>query len=107
MKTMRPRIGMTVTQFPEYDGFKLRRDYVRAIEMAGGLPLLIPVCGEELIEDYLDSIDGLLLTGGDDFLPELRHAHDSPGTFRRRSRRKSQLRNDQKKGQGTRNRLGA
>ena len=71
MKTMRPRIGMTVTQFPEYDGFKLRRDYVRAIEMAGGLPLLIPVCGEELIEDYLDSIDGLLLTGGDDFLPEL------------------------------------
>ena len=64
MKTMRPRIGMTVTQFPEYDGFKLRRDYVRAIEMAGGLPLLIPVCGEELIEDYLDSIDGLLLTGG-------------------------------------------
>ena len=71
MKTMRPRIGMTVTQFPEYDGVKLRRDYVRAIEMAGGLPLLIPVCGEELIEDYLDSIDGLLLTGGDDFLPEL------------------------------------
>lgn len=71
MKTMRPRIGMTVTQFPEYDGFKLRRDYVRAIEMAGGLPLLIPVCGEELIEDYLDSIDDLLLTGGDDFLPEL------------------------------------
>ena len=68
---MRPRIGMTVTQYPEYDGFKLRRDYVRAIEMAGGLPLLLPVCGEDLIEDCLDSIDGLLLTGGDDFLPEL------------------------------------
>ena len=68
---MRPRIGMTVTQYPEYDGFKLLRDYVRAIEMAGGLPLLLPVCGEDLIEDCLDSIDGLLLTGGDDFLPEL------------------------------------
>ena len=74
MKTMRPRIGMTVTQFPEYDGFKLRRDYVRAIEMAGGLPLLIPVCGEELIEDYLDSIDGLLLTGGSDY-----HGEAKPG----------------------------
>ena len=68
---MRHSIGMTVTQYPEYDGFKLRRDYVRAIEMAGGLPLLLPVCGEDLIEDCLDSIDGLLLTGGDDFLPEL------------------------------------
>lgn len=42
MKTMRPRIGMTVTQFPEYDGFKLRRDYVRAIEMARRIAAINP-----------------------------------------------------------------
>lgn len=65
------RIGMTVTQYPEYDGFKLRRDYVRVVEMAGGAPVLIPICGQELADAYLDSIDGLMLTGGDDFLPEL------------------------------------
>ena len=68
---MRPRIGITISEYPEYDGFKLRRDYVRAVEMAGGLPLLLPPSGEELAAEIAASIDGLLLSGGDDFLPEL------------------------------------
>jgi putative glutamine amidotransferase len=67
---MRPSIGMTITQYPQYDGYKMRRDYSRVIEMAGGLPFLLPITQNELIEDYLDHIDGLLLSGGNDFAPE-------------------------------------
>lgn len=68
---MRPTIGITVSQYPEYQGIKLRRDYTRVIEMAGGLPCLLPGGGEELVTDYLQQLDGLLLTGGGDFAPEL------------------------------------
>ncbi len=67
---MRPRIGMTITQYDEYGGYKMRRDYSRVIEMAGGLPLLLPITQLDLIDEYLESIDGLMLTGGDDFAPE-------------------------------------
>lgn len=68
---MRPLIGITVSQYPEYEGIKLRRDYNRAIELAGGLPCLLPGGGEDLVDDYLENLDGLLLTGGGDFAPEL------------------------------------
>ena len=68
---MRPQIGITVSQYPEYEGIKLRRDYIRAIEMAGGLPVLLPIVGEALVGDYLKHLDGLLLTGGGDFAAEL------------------------------------
>lgn len=70
MAFMRPCIGITVSQYAEYDGIKLRRDYIRAIEIAGGLPCLLPNCGESLVADYLFHIDGLMLTGGGDFAPE-------------------------------------
>ena len=39
--------------------------YVDAVSAAGGLPLLIPH-RPELTEDYLDRMDGLVLSGGDD-----------------------------------------
>ena len=71
MLFMRPCIGITVTQFSDYDGIKLRQDYIRVIEMAGGLPCLLPNCSEDLIPEYLQFLDGLMLTGGDDFAPEL------------------------------------
>jgi len=48
----------------------LRRSVCRAIQQAGGLPLLLPVTGdEEALRSCLDAIDGLLLTGGVDIAP--------------------------------------
>lgn len=44
--------------------------YVRAVEMAGGLPLLLPLVGKrQLITQMVDEIDGLLLSGGFDTDP--------------------------------------
>jgi gamma-glutamyl-gamma-aminobutyrate hydrolase PuuD len=44
--------------------------YVRAVEAAGGRPLLVPP-SMEAIEETLDRVDGLLFSGGSDLDPEL------------------------------------
>ena len=53
--------------------------YVRAVESAGGRPLLVPP-SEEGIEETLDALDGLLLSGGSDVDPELYGAGPHPET---------------------------
>ena len=42
-------------------------NYVHSIKMAGGIPLLLPTINDqEILDGYLEIIDGLLLTGGDE-----------------------------------------
>jgi putative glutamine amidotransferase len=53
--------------------------YVRAVEEAGGRPLLVPP-SHEGIEETLDALDGLLLSGGSDIDPELYGAEAHPQT---------------------------
>jgi gamma-glutamyl-gamma-aminobutyrate hydrolase PuuD len=45
-------------------------DYVRAVERAGGRPLLVPP-SEEGLEETLESLDGLVFSGGSDLDPDL------------------------------------
>ncbi len=50
---------------------RLRDRYVEPLLRAGAVPLVIPpLGGGEALERLLDRIDGLLLTGGDDFSTE-------------------------------------
>jgi gamma-glutamyl-gamma-aminobutyrate hydrolase PuuD len=44
-------------------------NYVLAVERAGGRPLLVPP-SEDAVEETLDALDGLLLSGGEDLDPE-------------------------------------
>jgi putative glutamine amidotransferase len=53
--------------------------YVRAVEKAGGRPLLVPP-SEEAIEETLDALDGLVFSGGSDVDPELYGAEAHPET---------------------------
>lgn len=70
---MRPVIGVTVGAAPGTDGFdyaRLRMTYVRAVESAGGLPLLVPpLTDAAALSDLLERVDGLLLPGGADLDP--------------------------------------
>ncbi|HSW09715.1 MAG TPA: gamma-glutamyl-gamma-aminobutyrate hydrolase family protein [Bacillota bacterium] len=69
---MRPIIGITSSYAPESDSQALPSAYVRAIESAGGLPFIIPAgIARELVDDVLNSIDGLLLSGGVDIDPQI------------------------------------
>lgn len=72
--TKAPRIGITVAyddgsheaSFRQGTVMHFAADpYIRAVERAGGVPLLLPVTGSEaVVEGFLQIIDGVLLSGG-------------------------------------------
>ncbi len=70
---MRPRIGITSWHYQDDDERweAILEGYPRAVLTAGGLPLILPIPHVESVpaEAYLDTIDGLLLTGGADIHP--------------------------------------
>jgi putative glutamine amidotransferase len=53
--------------------------YVHAVEAAGGRPLLVPPSAEG-VEETLDALDGLLLSGGADVDPDAYGAEPHPAT---------------------------
>jgi putative glutamine amidotransferase len=66
--TGRPLIGLTLDAeepggYSKLPWYALRRNYFGAVATAGGLPIALPH-EASLAEDYLDRIDGLLVTGG-------------------------------------------
>lgn len=70
---MRPLIGIpTRTLQPEEIAFHaIATTYTRAVEMAGGAPVLIPLrLGEETLRAIFSRLDGLLLAGGVDVHPK-------------------------------------
>lgn len=57
-----------VCELPKHDG--IISYYPRAVENAGGLPFLIPfIKNLELVDEYINEIDVLVLTGGCDIHP--------------------------------------
>jgi putative glutamine amidotransferase len=73
----RPAIGVTIEnarQEPEV--FRLREDYVRSVETAGGLPLVLAPGRPEDAAEVLGRVDALLLTGGADLDPK--HYGEAP-----------------------------
>lgn len=68
----RPVIGVTISYDQRRTGvFALRRDYVRSVEKAGGLPLVLVPGRPEDAPALLDRVQALLLTGGSDVDPAL------------------------------------
>ena len=81
----RPVVGITTyvtsAQFGAWDAETalVPFDYVRAVERAGGRPLLVPP-SEDGIDETLDSLDGLIFSGGSDLDPELYGQQPHPET---------------------------
>lgn len=64
--------GIAAVRDEQRPQYVTNRAYVRAIEQAGGLPLILPIVEETgLLGRYLGLIDGLLLTGGPDVGPAI------------------------------------
>ncbi len=63
----------TVTQTAQSDPARhemaLGIKYLRAIELGGGIPVVVPPLAETCIEALLDRVDGLCLSGGPDLDP--------------------------------------
>ena len=65
----RVAVGLTIGDSQDPEMFRLRDDYVRAIETAGGLPLVFAPGRPELAAEFLDRVDALVLSGGADVDP--------------------------------------
>ena len=60
---------------------ELNRWYTDAVELAGGVPVVLPVVDDPaLVDEQLDLVDGLVLTGGPDLSPSLYGARKHPKT---------------------------
>lgn len=72
IKQMKPVIGITtfLENKPKKVYSLVSYNYVKSVHLAGGIPLLIPLIGtEEDVKYYLDSVDALLFSGGEDVTP--------------------------------------
>jgi putative glutamine amidotransferase len=66
----RPLIGITMaTDKPGSPYLQLRASYSRAIENAGGLPVLVPPMESETVSALLERLDGIVFPGGADVDP--------------------------------------
>jgi len=63
-----PLIGITTYGRGESNRYNLPAEYTDAVRRAGGVPVLLPPCGCEA-GDWLDPLDGLILSGGGDIDP--------------------------------------
>jgi putative glutamine amidotransferase len=68
----RPIIAITIDSAEEPDKYESPCSYATSVEKAGGLPLLLPFRSDlSLIPAYVDLIDGIVFSGGDDLDPAL------------------------------------
>lgn len=79
----RPIIGITVDRSDKPDRYESPMTYASSVEKAGGLPLLIPYhMDRSLIPQLVDTLAGILFSGGDDLDPssfgETYHANAIP-----------------------------
>lgn len=63
-----PLIGLTTYGRGENNRYGLPAEYVDAVRRAGGIPVLMPP-GGRAPNDWLESLDGLILSGGGDIDP--------------------------------------
>lgn len=69
---MRPVIGLIPLYDDEKESYWMLPGYMKAIEKAGGLPIMLPLTEEkEELEEAYSLCQGILFTGGHDVSPEV------------------------------------
>jgi putative glutamine amidotransferase len=88
---MRPVVGITLDDEEARPGVHVLRDeYVRSVEQAGAVPVVLAPCAPTNAALLLDRLDGLLLSGGVDIDPALFDEAPHP-KLRRVDRRRDDL----------------
>ncbi|GLO65187.1 MULTISPECIES: gamma-glutamyl-gamma-aminobutyrate hydrolase family protein [Oceanobacillus] len=77
---MKPVIGITSSMETDCSQYTINNRNIRAIENAGGIPVMLPYLKEkEDINHMMNKLDGLYLTGGYDIDPTLFGEEPLPG----------------------------
>ena len=86
MSTSRPVVGITLGDGDEPGLHAMREDYVRSVEQAGAVPVVLPPVRPDDAGLVLDRLDGVVLSGGVDVDPALygREPHPRLGRVNRR-----------------------
>lgn len=74
-KSSHPLIGITSVYQIDKDKGSISTvvdfNYVKAVAENGGVPVILPtISNEEILQQYIDELDGLVLIGGDDIPPD-------------------------------------
>lgn len=77
MKSKPPLIGITTSGQLLTGNFSLSSFYVEAVRLAGGVPVLIPA-GELNLFTILESLNGLIFSGGGDIDPAIYNGVSHP-----------------------------
>ncbi|MFC6332362.1 gamma-glutamyl-gamma-aminobutyrate hydrolase family protein [Paenibacillus septentrionalis] len=68
----KPLIGISPLYDEHKESYWMLPGYMKAIEEAGGIPLMLPLTNDSsVLEQLITTIDGLLFTGGHDIHPAL------------------------------------
>jgi putative glutamine amidotransferase len=67
----RPVVGLTLGDADQKGFHRMREDYVRSVERAGAVPLILPPVDPGDVGALLGRLDGVLLSGGADVDPAL------------------------------------
>jgi len=87
----RPVIGVTTDSSDTEERYLSTMTYAAAVEKAGGLPLLLPFAVDHaLIPQYVDLLDGILFTGGNDMSPT-RWGEQWPARVQRMAQRREEF----------------
>ena len=74
----RPVIGVMPLWDDDKESYWMLPGYMKAIEMYGAIPLMLPLTEEtEMLDYFLESCDGFMMTGGHDIAPEIYGAERS------------------------------
>ena len=73
-------IGITTYGRDQEEGFCLPGPYVDAVRRAGGRPILL-VHGDAYEEEFLELLDGVVLSGGGDLDPDLYGGEHHPTIY--------------------------
>jgi putative glutamine amidotransferase len=82
----RPVVGITLGDGRQAGRHEIREDYLRSVEQAGGIAVVLPPLPPQDAPPLLDRLDGVLLSGGGDVDPAFysRRAHPRLGRVNRR-----------------------
>jgi len=78
---MKPLIGINIDiVHSDPDKYRIDRSYPNAIIKAGGIPILLPPSPRDELRSLLETLDAVMLIGGDDYDPTLYSESCGPHT---------------------------